>query len=99
MFGDWGWVPDRTRAQQARLDAWRRGVERLVVIELGAGTQVPTVRWFGETPGVPLIRVNPTEPEVASAQAVGIRAGALAALREIEAELQRIGFLVPPPSG
>jgi NAD-dependent SIR2 family protein deacetylase len=93
MFGDWGWVSDRTRFQQARLDAWRQQVERLVVIELGAGTHVPTVRWFGETLGVPLIRINPTEPEVLSAQALGIRDGALAALWEIEAELQRSGFL------
>lgn len=96
MFGDWGWVPDRTRMQQARLDEWRRQVERLVVIELGAGTHVPTVRWFGETLGVPLIRINPTEPEVASVQAVGIRAGALAALQEIEAELRRNSFFQAP---
>lgn len=96
MFGDWGWVPDRTRAQQARLDAWRRQVENPVVIELGAGTHVPTVRWFGESLGVPLIRINPTEPKVGSARAVGVRAGALAALREIEAELRRNGFFPPP---
>lgn len=84
MFGDWGWVAERTRRQQERLEAWRREVERLVVVELGAGTAIPTVRWFGENQGVPLIRINPTEPEVGSALAVGIRAGALAALTAID---------------
>lgn len=95
MFGDWGWLPERTRRQQAALDAWRREVENLLVIELGAGTHVPTVRWFGESLGVPLIRINPTESEVGSALAVGIAAGALAALHEIGAELERRGFLSP----
>ena len=60
-----------------------------MVIELGAGTQVPTVRWFGEGQGVPLIRINPTEPEVGSALGVGIRAGALEALTALDAYLSR----------
>lgn len=93
MFGDWGWLPERTRGQQARLDAWRRQVGKLVAIELGAGTQVPTVRWFGESLGVPLIRINPTEPEVDSALALGIRSGALATLHAIGAELASRGVL------
>lgn len=87
MFGDWGWLSERTRRQQAALDAWRRQAGRLVVIELGAGTHVPTVRWFGESLGVPLIRVNPDEPEVGGARGVGLAMGGLAALRAIEAAL------------
>lgn len=87
MFGDWGWVAERTGRQQSRLEAWLRQVERLVVVELGAGVHVPTVRWFGESQGVPLIRINPTEPEVGSALGVGIQAGALAALTAIDAAL------------
>ena len=89
MFGDWGWVAERTRRQQERLDAWRRDVDKLVVIELGAGTHIPTVRWFGESLGVPLIRINPTEPEVGSALGIGIRDGALAALTAIDQLLPR----------
>ena len=40
MFGDWGWDDSRTAAQQARLEAWLRGVgaSRLVIVECGAGT-------------------------------------------------------------
>lgn len=89
MFGDGGWLAQRTRRQQLRLEAWLRQVGKLVVIELGAGTQVPTVRWFGEGQGVPLIRINPTEPEVGSALGVGIRAGALEALTALDAHLSR----------
>jgi len=85
MFGDWGWIERRTAQQQARLDTWRRGVKKLVVIELGAGTHIPTIRWFGETLGVPLIRINPTEAEVGSALGVSLESGALAALTAIDA--------------
>ncbi len=87
MFGDSGWLERRTQLQQARLDAWRRGVDKLVVIELGAGTAIPTVRWFGETLGVPLIRLNPSEAEVGSAIGVSLQAGALAGLMAIDAAL------------
>ncbi len=87
MFGDGGWVAERTRRQQARLEAWLRETENPVVVELGAGTQVPTVRWFGESLGAPLVRINPDEPAVASARSVGIRAGALAALGAIDQAL------------
>lgn len=85
MFADDGWVAARTRGQQERLAAWLRRVSDPVVVELGAGSHVPTVRWFDESLGVPLIRINPTEPEVARASGVAIRAGALAALAAIEA--------------
>ena len=87
MFGDWGWVERRTAQQQARLDTWRRGVNKLVVIELGAGSHTPTVRWFGETLGVPLIRINPTEAEVRGGLGVSLETGALAALSAIDARL------------
>jgi hypothetical protein len=90
MFGDWGWLERRTQLQQSRLDAWRRGVEKLVVIELGAGTAIPTVRWFGETLGVPLIRINPTEAEVGSAIGVSLQSGALVGLQAIDAALSSV---------
>jgi hypothetical protein len=37
-----GWA--RTDDQYARLDRWRAGGRNLVVVELGAGTDVPSVR-------------------------------------------------------
>lgn len=87
MFGDWAWNDERTARQHARLDVWRQGVERLLVIELGAGLAVPTVRWFGESLGVPLIRINLRDHEVSSSQAVSLPMGAAAALTTLEARL------------
>ena len=34
MFGDWGWLEDRSEAQRRRLQNWLRKVERLLVIEV-----------------------------------------------------------------
>ena len=87
MFGDGGWIADRTRGQQERLERWRRQGGMRVVVELGAGISIPTVRWFGETLGVPLIRINPTEPDVSGASSVGLAAGALEALAAIDGRL------------
>jgi len=88
MFGDWEWESSRTDAQSRRLQSWLAMLEdagaTLAVIELGAGTAVPTVRRTGEDVarhfGTPLIRINPREPQDAE---IGIAMGALEALEEI----------------
>jgi NAD-dependent SIR2 family protein deacetylase len=92
MFGDGAWIAARSQAQQRRLDAWLRTTRRPVVIEIGAGTHVPTVRWFGEMRGAPLIRINPTEPEQPTARGVSLALGGLAALEGIAAVLGEEGF-------
>lgn len=66
MFGDWSWVAQRTEAQQQRFHDWlailSRSRARVVVIEIGAGSAVPTVRWTCEALaqrfGAPLVRIN-----------------------------------------
>ncbi len=87
MFGDFGWDSSRTEAQQARLEAWLEGAGRVVIVECGAGTGVPTVRHFSEytAKDLPcrLIRINVREPEGPPGH-IGIPMGALAALREID---------------
>jgi NAD-dependent SIR2 family protein deacetylase len=80
MFGDGAWVDTRTEAQYARFEAWLARPRRLAVIELGAGTDVPSVRRMCEDRNAPLVRVNPREPEVRRGTGVGIAAGALDAL-------------------
>ena len=85
MFGDADWIGARSEDQQAKLRNWLGVRNRAVAIELGAGSTIPTVRWFTEHCGLPYIRINPTEPEVPSRRGIGIRAGALAALRAIDA--------------
>ena len=70
MFGDWEWEGTRTERQEARYQAWLEtlGRDRLVIIELGAGRAVPTVRVESEQicrrfSGF-LIRINPRESEI-----------------------------------
>jgi len=48
MFGDGTWLPNRTSLQFQQYERWLDQLNeetRLVVIELGAGTAVPTVRY------------------------------------------------------
>ncbi|MEI7613747.1 MAG: Sir2 family NAD-dependent protein deacetylase [Betaproteobacteria bacterium] len=85
MFGDWGWNEQRAAEQDARMRAWLRRVERLLVIEVGAGSAIPTVRMTSESMPGQLIRINPTEPELGRAKGVSIRCGGLEGLRRIEA--------------
>ncbi len=88
MFGDWSWCVARSDAQEARFAKWRRSVERLVVIELGAGTAVPTVRQVGEAQRAPLIRINPAQPDLFGVPGVALAENALVALRGIAAALE-----------
>ncbi len=89
MFGDWAWDGSRSEAEERRLEAFLSevGQGRIVVIECGAGTGVPTVRFFSERivarRNATLIRINVREPEVPAGQ-IGIALGALEALRAIE---------------
>jgi NAD-dependent SIR2 family protein deacetylase len=88
MFGDGDWHEWRADQQRARLDAWLAKTRRPVVIELGAGTHIPSVRHFSteviHDHGGRLIRINPREAEVPSSMDVGIRNGAWAGLRSID---------------
>jgi len=87
MFNDGRWLDARTEAQYGRLKQWRARVRRPVVIELGAGTDVPSVRHLCESLRAPLIRINPREPHVAPGRGVGLALGALDALRALRAML------------
>jgi NAD-dependent SIR2 family protein deacetylase len=90
MFGDWGWIGERSARQAARLERWLDQVERPLVIELGAGTAIPSVRQFSQQVvrrGGRLVRINPREPEVAAKHDVGLAAGALDGLSAIAARL------------
>lgn len=90
MFGDWGWVERRSGMQAARLETWLDQVRRPLVIELGAGTAIPSVRRFGHRVlqrGGRMVRINPREHVVGSEADVGIAAGALEGLRAIAAAM------------
>jgi NAD-dependent SIR2 family protein deacetylase len=96
MFGDWGWDSSRTDAQATRRAAWIESLERsdarLVVVECGAGTTIPTVRHFGEELaarfGGALVRVNLRESE-GPRGTISIGETARAALAAIATRLPR----------
>lgn len=92
MFDDWNWLEQRSAAQATRQAAWLAGVQRPVVIELGAGVAIPTVRHFSrrvmEMHGGSLVRINLREPAVHRPADVGIRMGALDALYAIDSALR-----------
>lgn len=87
MFGDFSWLPDRTRHQEREFDEFltdHRG-GRIVVLELGAGTAIPTIRFLGERisgNGGLLVRINPREAQTPPGQ-VSLATGALEGLSGI----------------
>ncbi len=88
MFGDFSWEHKRTSAQRVALVSWMDKLERegakLAIVEMGAGTAVPTVRNTSEQIAqrfdIPLIRINPRESFGAE---LGLEMGAVEALSNI----------------
>lgn len=91
MFGDWAWVEDRSRMQSLRLKKWLRQIEtekrRLVVLEIGAGMAVPTVRLKSEQVAdsyeASLIRINPRDFEVPGPPHIGLPVASEVGIRRI----------------
>lgn len=93
MFGDWGWNSRRTDDQESRFGEWLRSIPegKLVVIENGAGSAVPTVRMTSQRLAAnnngKLIRINVREPDVHSGH-LGIAAPSLETLQKIDRLIQ-----------
>jgi NAD-dependent SIR2 family protein deacetylase len=92
MFGDWSWLADRTHGQEMRFErfcAQHQG-EALVVIEMGAGTAIPTIRYTSEQLGhaakTTVIRINPREPHIGGRH-ISLPCGAVEGLSGIEQAL------------
>jgi hypothetical protein len=93
MFGDWSWLPDRTHIQEHRFDQFLadNADRRIAVIEMGAGSAIPTIRATSERIGwnhenATVIRINPREPDI-KAPHISMPCGALEGLRKIDALL------------
>lgn len=92
MFGDWSWLSDRTARQEQFFDDFiaRRRDTPMAVIEIGAGTAIPTIRHASERLGrcrsATVIRINPREGEI-SPPHISLPCGALDALTGIDAVL------------
>ena len=65
---------------------------RPVVIELGAGMAIPSVRMFSERQECPIIRLNPVECSVTPYEGVGLPVGALEGMRGITQALIDLGW-------
>ncbi len=88
MFYDGDWLSAPYEDQFRRFRTWLREVKdrRVVAIELGAGTAIPTVRQTCEYAAWRLIRINPHETEP-PAQGVLLPVGALEGLTHWDALL------------
>jgi NAD-dependent SIR2 family protein deacetylase len=95
MFGDFSWLANRTRGQERDFDEFLsdHAGARLVVLEMGAGTAIPTIRYIGERlverNKAVLIRINPREAQVPPGQ-ISIPTGALEGLKMINTEVDRL---------
>lgn len=96
MFGDVDWLSARTEAQTERHLRWLRGLRgngaRLVVVEVGAGIAVPTVRRHAELAAAgtgALIRINIRDPALrhGGPRAISLALSAGAALPALDALL------------
>lgn len=93
MLGDCSWLSDQTRIQQHAFEQFltANADRRIAVIEMGAGSAIPTIRATSEHIGWDLehatvIRINPREPEIMEPH-MSMSCGALEGLRRIDALL------------
>lgn len=90
MFGDWDWDSQRSDIQESRFQEWvKQRIKQqssLVVIEIGAGLAVPTVRYQCENIArhfqCPLIRINPRDAQ-GSTGTISLAGGCLEVLEQI----------------
>ena len=92
LFNDWRWLAERKYQQQLRYRQWRAAVNRPVVIEIGAGTAIASVRAFGEEQRCPMIRINPTDADLVRAEGVSLTCSGLPGIGAIADALAASGF-------
>lgn len=88
MFNDFKWENSRFKMQRQALSEWLARAKNIVIIELGAGQDIPTVRHYGEMLGWPLIRINPRDSELGSSSGVSLPMGAMDGLNAIYSALK-----------
>ena len=91
MFGDWGWDSSRSDAQSVQMDVFVQRVQssgqKLVIIEIGAGEHIPTVRHLSEEMARGLegfvVRINPRDAPIDERLGVGLAMGGAAGISKI----------------
>lgn len=93
MFDDWFYNSNYQDLKRTSLEQWIKGVPNLVVIELGAGKAIPTVRYFSERAAkakkAGFIRINPQDGGVSKHHFLGLDMTALEALKAIDTLLKQ----------
>ncbi len=104
MFGDWDFNNERLNSQRANYKKFDRELtknknEEVVVIEMGAGLAVPTIRSISENflsdfSKAFLIRINKRDTKclggVEGKNYIALEYGSLEALEEIDKEINKI---------
>jgi len=93
MFSDSRWVERRQLVQEGRQKEWLAKVRNPLIIEIGAGSSIGSMRALSERLAVQragyLIRINPREPEIpAPVHGTGIALGAREALHRLAEHIQ-----------
>ncbi|MEA2017394.1 MAG: Sir2 family NAD-dependent protein deacetylase [Campylobacterota bacterium] len=90
MFGDWNWNSQRASKQEAKYNTWRKRnkTKKIAIIEIGAGTSIPTIRIEGQQlssiyKNTKLIRINPREYEMKKNIGFSIPFGGLEGLKKV----------------
>ena len=98
MFGDGQWDDAHAAPRLHRHVEWLRGLRRdgarLAVVELGAGTALPTVRRQSELAAASsgaLVRINAREPQVRHGHGVGLASPAASTLAALDVALDHPG--------
>ena len=96
MFNDWAWNSARSEDQSSRFDHIcthaRSADASIVIVEIGAGESVPTVRNFSNSAlyqhsRTVLIRINPDSPFAHRSKSISLSMSGLEALQEISKTL------------
>jgi len=83
MFDDGEWI-ERETCSYLRAGDLIRSLKNPVILEFGAGTSLPAIRYFGDNTLNPLIRVNPQESAVNRRDHVGVPMTALEFCKYLE---------------
>ena len=98
MFGDYSWLSKRSDEQEDKFQNFLNGHRQdfLVVIEMGAGTAISTIRNLSERLGSSrralVVRINPRQPEISKPH-LSIACGALEGLTGIQEIFSKSGGL------
>ena len=94
MFGDYAWLHQRTGQQEQRFETFlaKNRASSIVVVEMGAGSAIPTIRNLSERLGnlshCTVLRINPREPQI-NPPHIGFADGSLETLKQINRIIQQ----------